>query len=92
MSAKEHGAKFRSILTDRLKEIKGLGPVGCDIFLGTIQGFYPKIAPYLDQRNLDLAKKLGLTDDLEALFKTLHSNAKDMARLQEALTSERLDH
>ncbi|EFY84960.1 hypothetical protein MAC_08992 [Metarhizium acridum CQMa 102] len=91
LSATEQGAKLRSILTGRLKEIKGLGPVGCDIFLATVQGFCPNVAPYLDRRNLDMAKKIGLTDDLEAIFEALRSSPMDMARLEEALTSERLD-
>lgn len=91
LSATEHGAELRGILTHRLKEIKGLGPVGCDIFLATVQGFCPGVAPYLDRRNLDMAEKMGLTGDLDAMFGALGSSAMDMARLQEALTSERLD-
>lgn len=75
----------------KTEESKGLDPVGCDFFPGTIQGSCPNVAPYSDQRTIETVKKMGLTDDLNTTFEAVNSNSVGAARLQEAPTSQQLD-
>lgn len=86
-----NGDDARRTLVDKLKAVKGLGPVGCDIFLGTIQGFYPHVAPFLDKRNCQTAEDIGLGGDAGELFDLVGKDPDKMARLHEALTTVRLD-
>lgn len=79
------------MLSDRLKDIKGLGPVGIDIFLGSIQYFYPQVAPFLDKRSKATAQKLGLGDDVEPIYAAIGSDPLKMARMEAALTRVRLE-
>jgi hypothetical protein len=81
----------RETLSKRLKAIKGLGPMGCDIFLGTIQGFFPDVAPFMVKRNFETAEKIGLVGDTDELFALVDRDPEEMARLHEALTTVRLD-
>ncbi|CAI4214162.1 unnamed protein product [Parascedosporium putredinis] len=74
-------------LAAELKEIKGLGPLGVDICMGSMQGYFPEVAPFLDQRSLETARKVGLGDDVEAMFEALGSDAQAMARLEVGLTT-----
>ncbi|MET9804428.1 endonuclease [Streptomyces sp. NPDC006368] len=46
-----------------LQEMPGIGPAGTDIFLREAQGVWPELAPYLDGRTLDGARRLGLPTD-----------------------------
>ncbi len=46
-----------------LREVPGIGPAGADIFLREAQGVWPELAPYLDDRTLDGARRLGLPAD-----------------------------
>ncbi|MFD5113546.1 MULTISPECIES: endonuclease [unclassified Streptomyces] len=50
-----------------LREVPGLGPVGVDIFLREAQAVWPELAPYLDEKALQGAHRLGLPDHPEAL-------------------------
>ncbi|MFF8726621.1 endonuclease [Streptomyces sp. NPDC015171] len=43
-----------------LLDIPGIGPTGADIFLREVQGVWPELAPYLDRKALDGARRLGL--------------------------------
>lgn len=43
----ESGDEARTAISTRLKEVKSLGPVGIDIFLGSIQHLFANIAPFL---------------------------------------------
>ncbi|MFC8917937.1 endonuclease [Streptomyces sp. NPDC057116] len=54
-------------LRDLLQEVPGIGPAGADIFLREAQGVWPELAPYLDGKTLDGARRLGLPTDPEAL-------------------------
>ena len=44
-----------------LKSIKGLGDVGIDIFLNSVQAYWPSIAPFIDPRSLSSLEKMGIT-------------------------------
>ncbi|MCJ1375920.1 hypothetical protein MMC20_007158 [Loxospora ochrophaea] len=74
-----------------LKEIKGLGDVGVNIFFDTVQAIWPSLAPSLDPRNLQTAEKAGLGGDVEKLWVEVGKSAEQMARLSGALTKVRLE-
>jgi endonuclease III len=48
--------KLRKLLT----EFPGIGPTGADIFLREVQGVWPDLAPYVDRKVLDGAKRMHL--------------------------------
>lgn len=50
-----------------LKEFKGIGDVGVDIFFREVQGVWQELAPFVDRRALEMAERLGLTADADAL-------------------------
>jgi hypothetical protein len=52
-----------------LKEFKGIGDVGVDIFFREIQAVRDELYPFADRRALQAANKLGLGKDAEALAK-----------------------
>ncbi|ROT42212.1 hypothetical protein SODALDRAFT_326388 [Sodiomyces alkalinus F11] len=87
----KHGDEARKALKERVQEIKGLGQVGSDIFLGSIQNFFPNVAPFLDNRSRKTAQKIGLGDDLDKIFEAVASDVARMAQLEVALTKIRLD-
>lgn len=66
-----------------LKELKGIGDAGADIFLREVQGAWTEVAPFADRRALAAAAKLGLGDDADALAR--HVPTKDLPRLVAAL-------
>ncbi|KAF9637468.1 hypothetical protein BFW01_g8364 [Lasiodiplodia theobromae] len=80
-----------AVLKRRLKEIKGLGDVGADIFVAEIQEVWPRLAPVLDRRSLKTAEEVGLGKDVEGLFECVGRDATRMARLNKALTTIRLE-
>ena len=66
-----------------LQDLKGLGPVGADIFLREAQVCWSELRPYVDKRAKDAAEALGLPAkpaDLAALVED-----DDVARLVAAL-------
>lgn len=70
------GRRIGSLLT----EFPGIGPAGSDIFLREVQAVWPQVAPYLDKRVLDGARKLALQDRVRSL-----GARDDTARLCAAL-------
>lgn len=54
-------------LRQALQEMPGIGPAGADIFLREAQGIWPELAPYLDERVLEGARRTGLPTDPGAL-------------------------
>jgi endonuclease III len=52
-----------------LTQFPGIGPAGADIFLREVQGTWPEVAPHLDAKVLDGARKLGLPGDPGGLAK-----------------------
>jgi hypothetical protein len=50
-----------------LKEVKGIGDVGVDIFFREVQVAWEELYPFADRRALDAAKRLGLPGDARAL-------------------------
>ncbi len=66
-----------------LKEFKGIGDVGADIFYREAQVAWDELAPFADRRALEGARKLGLGDDTGALFRLV--GEKDFPRFVAAL-------
>lgn len=64
--AKEAGGDVKR-LRSRVKQVKGIGDVGADIFLREAQGVWPDARPYLDKGAIKGAQRLGLPDDSETL-------------------------
>lgn len=74
-----------------LKEIKGIGNVGVDIFCDTAQEIWPCLAPFIDPRSMKTAQQCGLGDDLEKIWETIGKDPGQMCRLAAALTTVRLE-
>lgn len=84
--AAEHDpAKERRLL----KECKGIGDVGVDIFFREAQAAWPELWPFADERALREARRLGLADDMEALARSVPKS--EFAHLVEALVRCDLD-
>lgn len=77
-------------LRDLLKEFKGIGDVGADIFCREAQAAWPELYPFVDQKSVDSAKKLGLATSKEAVAKLVPQ--KDLPRLLAALVRTDLRH
>lgn len=70
-----------------LKEFKGIGDVGVDIFFREVQGAWEELYPFADRRALDAAKALDLGDDAKALSSLV--DRADFPRLVAALVRVR---
>jgi endonuclease III len=65
-----------------LQEVKGIGPTGAAVFLREVQGVWPWVRPYLDDRARAGARRIGLPDD-ERLVALVEP--EDLTRLAAAL-------
>jgi len=72
-----------------LKEFKGLGDVGVDIFFREAQVAWDELFPFADRRALDAAGRLKLPKDAGKLVELI--GAKDYPRLVAALVRVELD-
>jgi len=50
-----------------LKQFKGIGDTGADIFLREIQDLWTGVRPYFDKRAMTVARQLGLPSDADEL-------------------------
>jgi hypothetical protein len=73
-----------------VKEIKGMGQVGLDIFCDTAQGVWPCLSPFIDPRSLKTAEQLDL-GGVEELWQQVGEDPLLMCKLATALTTVRLD-
>ncbi|KAJ9655683.1 hypothetical protein H2198_005480 [Neophaeococcomyces mojaviensis] len=74
-----------------VKEVKGFGDVGVNIFCDSAQAIWPSLAPFIDPRSLQTAKQLGLGNDVDKLYAAVGKDPLKMAQLCTALTTIRLD-
>jgi endonuclease III len=74
-----------------LKQFKGLGDVGVDIFFREAQVAWEELRPFADRRALDAARRLGLGADAKALERLVGGDARELARLVAALMRVRLE-
>jgi hypothetical protein len=72
-----------------LKEFKGLGDVGVDIFFREVQVAWEELRPFADRRALDAAGRLGLPKDARKLARLV--GEEDYPRLVAALLRVELD-
>jgi hypothetical protein len=72
-----------------LKEFKGIGDVGADIFFREAQVAWEELFPFADRRALEGAKELGLEDEAEALLRLVGD--RDLPRLVAALVRVKLE-
>jgi hypothetical protein len=66
-----------------LKECKGVGDVGVDIFFREVQLAWPELYPFADRKALQAAARLGLEGDAQALAD--HVSRKDFPRFAAGL-------
>lgn len=71
-------------ITSLLEEFPGIGPSGAGIFLREVQAVWPSVSPYLDDRVIEGARRIGLPADVTELA-GLAGSGKDLARLAAAL-------
>ncbi len=66
-----------------LKQFKGIGDVGVDIFFREVQVAWEELFPFADRKALNAAKNLGLKDDVMALANLVdkHDFSKFIAAL-----------
>ena len=68
---------------DLLKQFKGIGEVGTDIFCREAQAVWEELYPFADRRALKVAGRLGLGGDAQALAR--HVDRAEFPRLVAAL-------
>lgn len=74
-----------------IKEIRGLGDLGVDLFLNNVQSVWPSMAPFVDARSLKTADEIGIGTDLEVIYESLNRDSVRMSRLANGLSHVRLD-
>jgi hypothetical protein len=67
------------VVRKRLKEFKGIGDTGADIFLREAQDTWTWVRPQFDERACVTAKELGLPDDPNALQKLAGNRPAQLA-------------
>lgn len=72
-----------------LKEFKGIGEIGADIFFREVQIVWDELYPFADGRALDVAQELGLGGDAETLADLVPK--EEFPRLLTALLRADLD-
>jgi len=73
-----------------LKQFRGLGDVGADIFFREVQIVWEELRPFVDQRALRGARKLGLQDDPQSLARL--AGERDLPRFVAGLVWTQLEH
>jgi endonuclease III len=74
-----------------LKEFKGIGDVGVDIYFREVQVAWDELYPFADRRALRAAQRLGLGGDAQALARLMDGGADELARLVAALVRVELE-
>ncbi|KAH8800496.1 hypothetical protein F5884DRAFT_863211 [Xylogone sp. PMI_703] len=91
LPSESDSALNRKILQDRLKEISGLGPLGIELFISTMQMAWPSLCPFIVSRDIQVADQIGLGKDVDAIYMQLGKDPERMARLSVALGKIRLE-
>ncbi|MEV6319044.1 endonuclease [Streptomyces sp. NPDC051776] len=72
-----------------LRELPGIGPTGVNIFFREVQGVWPEFAPYLDEKALQGAQRLGLPKTPETLERLV--DTAELPKLAAGLVRVALD-
>jgi hypothetical protein len=75
----------------RLKEFKGMGDTGVDIFFREAQAAWDELYPFADRRALPAASQLGLGSDRTTLAQLVEGRGREFARLTAALVRTGLE-
>jgi len=81
----------QDVVGARLKEIKQLGNVGIGIFFENAQAFFQPLAPFVGERNIQVARELGLPSSVVELYKEVEESSLELGKLCAALTTVRLE-
>ncbi|MCV7279062.1 endonuclease [Mycolicibacterium flavescens] len=75
------GVEHRDVatLTASLKQFKGIGDTGADIFLREVQDTWTWVRPYFDDRTMSAARELGLPSAAEELAALAPRRNADLA-------------
>lgn len=73
-----------------MKEIKGIGDLGVELFFDNVQSIWPSIAPFVDSRSLKTADEIGIGTDLGAIYGVLRHEPEEMSLLANGLSAVRL--
>lgn len=87
---KEKAGTDQQKLRDLIKEIKGMGDVGVDIFFREVQTVWKELYPFADRKALQAAQKIGLPKEPDKLAKLVSRN--DFPRLIAALIRTDLEN
>ena len=79
--------KARSLV----KEIKGLGDLGVDLFFNNVQSVWPSMAPFVDARSLQTAEEVEIGTDLDAIYAELKKDPLEMSKFANGLSMVRLE-
>jgi hypothetical protein len=74
-----------------LKEFKGIGEVGADIFFREAQLVWPELYPFADSKVLETAEQVGLPAAAPTLARLVRRK-RDFVRLVDGLITVRLNH
>ncbi|KAJ5803071.1 uncharacterized protein N7503_005521 [Penicillium pulvis] len=74
-----------------MKEFKGIGDLGVELFFNNVQSVWPSIAPFLDSRSLQTAQEIGIGGDLNAIYGALGKEPEQMSLLANGLSTVRLE-
>lgn len=86
---REEADRDPSVERRLLKEFKGVGDVGVDIFFREVQRSWSELYPFADDRALRAAVRLGLGDDARVLSRL--ASGDDFVRLISGLVRADLD-
>lgn len=81
----------REKVAARLKEIKGLGPLGIGLFMETAQAWWNPLAPFVAERDLKALREAGVVESVEEIYEMVGRDARVMARLCAAVAKARLE-
>lgn len=85
-------AEYDPQVTRKLvKEVKGLGDLGVELFFNNVQSVWPSVAPFVDTRSMQTAKDAGFGTDLDAIYADLEQDSVKMCKFANALSSARLE-
>lgn len=87
---KEEAGKDQQKLQELLKEVKGMGDVGVDIFLREAQAAWTDLYPFADKKALQAAQRIDLPKEPEKLAGLV--SRKDFPRLIAALVRVDLEN
>ncbi|KAJ5159883.1 uncharacterized protein N7482_006887 [Penicillium canariense] len=74
-----------------VKEIKGVGDLGVELFLDNVQSVWPSVAPFVDSRSLRTAEELGMGSDVHAIYSKLQKDPVAMSKFVNGLSEIRLE-